>query len=45
VIGCGGSACTSENPKNHRTRCAVVLGLPEGNLLIDNPPELRIQLT
>ena len=43
-IGCGCETCTSSNPKNKRTRCAVVLGLPEGNLLIDTPPELRIQL-
>ena len=32
------------NPKNKRTRCALVLGLPEGNLLIDTPPDLRTQL-
>ena len=44
LIGCGCATCTSRNPKNRRTRCAVVLGLPEGNLLIDTPPELRIQL-
>jgi len=44
VIGCGCPTCRSPNPKNHRTRCAVVLGLPGGNLLIDTPPELRIQL-
>jgi phosphoribosyl 1,2-cyclic phosphate phosphodiesterase len=44
TIGCGCSTCTSPNPKNRRTRCAVALGLPEGNLLIDTPPELRIQL-
>jgi phosphoribosyl 1,2-cyclic phosphate phosphodiesterase len=25
-------------------RCSVVLGLPQGNLLIDTPPELRLQL-
>jgi phosphoribosyl 1,2-cyclic phosphate phosphodiesterase len=43
-IGCGCETCTSPNPKNQRTRCAVVLGLPAGNLLIDTPPELRIQL-
>jgi len=36
--------CTSTNPKNHRTRCAIAIGLPGGNLLIDTPPELRIQL-
>ena len=43
-IGCGCETCTSPNPKNRRMRCAVVLGLPGGNLLIDTPPELRLQL-
>ncbi|MEQ8789410.1 MAG: MBL fold metallo-hydrolase [Pirellulaceae bacterium] len=44
VIGCGCSVCRSSDPRNARTRCAVVLGLPEGNLLIDTPPDLRLQL-
>ncbi len=44
VIGCGCATCTSRDPKNHRTRCSVLVGLPEGNLLIDTPPELRLQL-
>lgn len=44
VIGCGCETCASQNPRNHRTRCAVALGLPKGNLLIDAPPELRLQL-
>jgi phosphoribosyl 1,2-cyclic phosphate phosphodiesterase len=44
LIGCGCATCTSTNPKNQRTRCSVVLGLPEGNLLVDTPPELRLQL-
>ena len=44
VIGCTCPTCTSPDPKDRRTRCAVVLGLPSGNLLIDTPPELRIQL-
>lgn len=43
-IGCGCSVCTSTNPKNKRTRCSVILGLPEGNLLIDTAPDLRQQL-
>ena len=43
-IGCGCATCTSDNPKNQRTRCALILGLPEGNLLIDTPPDLRIQM-
>jgi len=44
LIGCGCATCISSNTKNRRTRCAVVAGLPEGNLLIDTPPELRLQL-
>jgi phosphoribosyl 1,2-cyclic phosphate phosphodiesterase len=44
VIGCDCPTCLSDNPKNKRTRCSVVLGLPEGNLLIDTTPELRVQL-
>lgn len=41
MIGCGCETCLSTNPKNQRGRCSVVLGLPEGNLLIDTPPDLR----
>ena len=44
AIGCGCEVCSSEDPRNNRTRCAVVLGLPEGNLLIDTPTDLRAQL-
>ncbi len=44
TIGCGCPTCINKSPKNQRTRCAVIVGLPEGNLLIDTPPELRIQL-
>ena len=44
VIGCGCDTCTSPNPRNNRTRCGLVLGLPDGNLLVDTPPDLRAQL-
>ncbi len=44
VIGCDCPTCTSSNPKNNRSRCSVVLGLPDGNLLVDTPPDLRMQL-
>ncbi len=44
TLGCGCAVCTSQDPKNQRTRCAAVMGLPEGNLLIDTPPDLRFQL-
>ena len=45
VVGCGCVTCTSCDPKNRRTRCGVVVGLPGGNLLIDTPPEMRLRLT
>jgi phosphoribosyl 1,2-cyclic phosphate phosphodiesterase len=44
MIGCDCAVCTSNDPHNQRTRCGVVVEAPEGNLLIDTPPELRIQL-
>jgi phosphoribosyl 1,2-cyclic phosphate phosphodiesterase len=44
LIGCECQTCTSDNPRNQRTRCALVLGLPQGNLLVDTPPDLRNQL-
>lgn len=44
VIGCGCATCTSADPRNQRTRCGLVLGLPEGNLLVDTPTDLRTQL-
>lgn len=44
VIGCRCPNCTSSDPRDRRTRHAALLGLPEGNLLVDTPPELRLQL-
>ena len=44
VIGCRCPVCTSSNPRNHRTRTGVFVPAPEGNFLIDTPPELRLQL-
>ena len=44
TLGCGCAVCTSDNPRNRRSRCGLVLGLPEGNLLVDTPPDLRQQL-
>lgn len=44
VIGCDCPTCASDDPRNNRLRCSLVLGLPEGNLLIDTPPDLRTQL-
>jgi phosphoribosyl 1,2-cyclic phosphate phosphodiesterase len=44
MLGCDCDVCRSTNPRNHRYRCGVLIGTPEGNLLIDTPPELRLQL-
>jgi phosphoribosyl 1,2-cyclic phosphate phosphodiesterase len=44
MLGCDCAVCTSTNPKNHRYRCGVLLHLPQGRILIDTPPELRLQL-
>lgn len=42
IVACDCPVCTSADPRNHRNRCSVVVELPEGNLLIDTPPELRL---
>jgi phosphoribosyl 1,2-cyclic phosphate phosphodiesterase len=44
MIGCDCAVCRSDDPHNHRYRCAVLIRAPGGNLLIDTPPELRLQL-
>ena len=44
VVGCRCQTCTSNDPRNNRTRTSVILGLPEGTLLIDTTPDLRTQL-
>jgi phosphoribosyl 1,2-cyclic phosphate phosphodiesterase len=44
MVGCECAVCTSSDPRNQRYRCAVLIRLPAGNLLIDTPPELRLQL-
>jgi len=44
MIGCTCAVCRSTNPRNQRYRCAVLISVPQGNILIDTPPELRLQL-
>ena len=44
VIGCRCPRCTSDDPRDRRTRHGALLDLPEGRLLVDAPPELRLQL-
>jgi phosphoribosyl 1,2-cyclic phosphate phosphodiesterase len=44
VIGCRCATCTSEDPRNMRTRASVWIQTDEGvRLLIDSGPEIRLQ--
>jgi len=44
VIGCDCDVCTSPDPRDSRTRHAALLEDGGRRLLIDTPPELRLQL-
>ena len=43
-IGCHCRTCTSTDPKDRRTRSAALVETNGRRLLIDTPPELRLQL-
>lgn len=44
-IGCDCAVCRSPDPRDRRTRCGVVIETDTGTrLLVDTPPELRLQL-
>lgn len=43
MIGCDCPVCLSTDPRDQRTRCALVVRTPEVAILIDTPPELRLQ--
>ena len=46
MIGCDCAVCTSPDPKNTRLRPAIlVVTAPDGaNILVDTPPEMRLQM-
>lgn len=44
VVGCDCAACTSTDPRDRRTRHGALLETDGGRLLVDTPPELRLQL-
>jgi len=44
VIGCDCAVCGSADPRDKRTRCAALIEADGKTLLIDSPPELRLQL-
>ncbi len=43
-IGCRCPTCTSTDPRDRRTRTAALIDTQGKRLLIDTPPELRLQL-
>ncbi len=44
VLGCGCAVCTSDDPRDRRTRTAALLEVEGRRLLVDTPPEVRLQL-
>ncbi|MGH7630151.1 MAG: MBL fold metallo-hydrolase [Gemmatimonadales bacterium] len=43
-IGCGCAVCHSSDPRDRRTRAGALLQAGGASVLIDTPPELRLQL-
>ncbi len=43
-IGCDCAVCRSADPRDRRTRSGAVLQADGGSILLDTPPELRLQL-
>lgn len=43
-IGCSCAVCRSDDPHDRRTRSGAVVDTGNGRILIDTPPELRLQL-
>ncbi len=44
MVGCGCATCLHGGPRDVRTRTSVLIGLPDGHLLVDTTPDLRSQL-
>lgn len=43
MIGCECPVCRSTDPRDQRMRCAITVSTPELTILVDTPPELRLQ--
>lgn len=44
VAGCRCSVCVSDHPRNHRTRCSILISYGGRNILIDSATDLRQQV-
>src|SRR3712207_8972045 len=45
VIACDCAICASDDPRNRRTRASALVEVGGQTLLIDTPPEMRLQAT
>ena len=43
LIGCNCAVCRSDDPRNKRQRCAITMESDGTTILVDTPPELRLQ--
>jgi phosphoribosyl 1,2-cyclic phosphate phosphodiesterase len=43
-VGCACAVCSSTDPRDRRTRSGAVIEFSDATILIDTPPELRLQL-
>ena len=43
MIGCQCAVCLSDDPRNKRRRCAITIESDSTTILVDTPPELRLQ--
>ena len=43
MIGCKCAICLSDDPRNKRRRCAITIQSDDTTILVDTPPELRLQ--
>lgn len=43
VIGCACRTCLSDDPRDKRTRSAILVRTPETVFVVDTPPEFRLQ--
>ncbi len=43
MIGCHCPVCSSTDPRDHRTRCSILVSYHDKAVLVDTTPELRLQ--
>jgi phosphoribosyl 1,2-cyclic phosphate phosphodiesterase len=44
AVGCGCEVCCSPDPRDRRRRCSIVVEWAGQTLLVDTPPDLRLQV-